>query len=154
VLLNYKSQASFPVNLAKTKFGRMPNLPPPIEAYLSGHCLLEEGFFGLSRKDFRCKACNLAVNNCLVNRICEDSEHVRRRWMRNSKNGNSQLAVCTCRDLIGYSQEFHSKANFASLRNFELPVHQIHLSPLMWWNRVTVFKNSWVWKERVKFTEL
>lgn len=89
-----KDEMKSSTDVVNTKLGRKQYLPSDLEKDLAEHCiLLEERYFGLSQKDLRRLAFQLAEKNGIAHPFSKKSESAGRKWVKNFLRRNPQLAV-------------------------------------------------------------
>ncbi|KAJ8968235.1 hypothetical protein NQ317_011351 [Molorchus minor] len=101
--------------IVRTKMGRSPILPEDLEQELVRYCLqMEQKFFGLSRKDVRCMAYQLAIRNNLKNPFSKEKEQAGKKWLKNFMKRHRELSVRTPQGISyvrakGFTQEAVTK---------------------------------------------
>lgn len=110
-LERYAKKEEDPGEVIKTKMGRKPVLPGELESELASYCLeMEQKFFGLSRRDVRCMAYQLAKRNNLNNPFSDVNKQAGKKWLKNFMIRQKQLSVRTPQGLSyvrakGFTQE-------------------------------------------------
>lgn len=85
-----------PDAVIQTTIGRKPVFPSELEEDLKNYCIqMEERFFGLSRKDVRQFAYQLAVRNDIENPFSKEKQQAGKTWLRNFLRRNPELSVRT-----------------------------------------------------------
>lgn len=74
--------------------GRQPTLPPIIEADLVKYCtIMEDKFYGLTTKDVKSMAYQLALRNGIKNKFSQKSQQAGRKWLKNFFHRNPQISI-------------------------------------------------------------
>lgn len=95
-LERYAKKQEDATEVINTKMGRKPVLPDELESELATYCLeMEQKFFGLSRRDVRCMAYQLAKRNDLKNPFSDESRQAGKKWLKNFMKRQKQLSVRT-----------------------------------------------------------
>ncbi|KAJ4430465.1 hypothetical protein ANN_22681 [Periplaneta americana] len=100
-----KDEIKSPTDVVKTKLGRKQYLPSDLEKDLAEHCiLLEERYFGLSQKDLRRSAFQLAEKNGIAHPFSKESESAGRKWEIEQwlrQNGGRAVTIYQVSELLG-----------------------------------------------------
>lgn len=117
--------------LITTKLGRKSTMAVDIEMDLADYCLqMEQRFFGLSQKDVRRLAFQLALKNGIKTPFSKEKESAGRKWLKNFLRRNPQLSIRTPQGLsLSRAKSFTPEAVARFFDLFEPAMEIIKHSP-------------------------